>query len=85
MQCNEIRNGRRGESRLQFSGRIQYTNSGIIKLPERKEKVCVVCSRKDGGPVKRSRTICVIHTYICEKGLHGNCLSEHLKYCKSFF
>lgn len=46
---------------------------GIRKLPGRREKVCVVCSRRDGVPVRRSRTIC-IH---CCKGLHGVCISEH--------
>ncbi|KAI4483421.1 hypothetical protein M0802_013414 [Mischocyttarus mexicanus] len=38
------------------------TRPGIRKLPGRREKVCVVCNREDGGPVRRSRTIC-IHCY----------------------
>ncbi|PNF19106.1 hypothetical protein B7P43_G09791 [Cryptotermes secundus] len=46
---------------------------GIRRLAGRKERVCVVCSRKNGGPVHRSRTICIR----CEKGLHGLCMSQH--------
>lgn len=46
---------------------------GVRKLPERLERVCVVCSRKDGGPKRKSRTIC----NRCNKGLHGVCISSH--------
>ena len=47
---------------------------GIRKLPGRREKVRVVGSRKDGGPVHRSRTIC----FKCEKGVDGICVSQHI-------
>ncbi|CAK9816228.1 hypothetical protein ANTPLA_LOCUS8929 [Anthophora plagiata] len=60
------------ESSLGHTSR-DSTVPGIRKLPGRKEKVCVVCSRVDGGPVRRSRTIC----NHCNKGLHGVCMSMH--------
>ncbi|XP_046417424.1 piggyBac transposable element-derived protein 4-like [Neodiprion fabricii] len=46
---------------------------GVRKLPEKLERVCVVCSRKDGGPKRKSRTVC----NKCNKGLHGVCISSH--------
>lgn len=46
---------------------------GVQKLPGKLERVCVVCSRKDGGPKRKSRTIC----NRCNKGLHGVCISSH--------
>ncbi|KAI4474704.1 hypothetical protein M0802_015485 [Mischocyttarus mexicanus] len=60
------------ESLLGHTSR-ESTVPGIHKLPGRREKVCVVCSRVDGGPVRRSRTIC----NKCNKGLHGICISKH--------
>ncbi|CAK9832764.1 PiggyBac transposable element-derived protein 4 [Anthophora retusa] len=46
---------------------------GVRKLPGKLERVCVVCSRKNGGPKRKSRTIC----NRCNKGLHGVCISSH--------
>ncbi|XP_026667264.1 piggyBac transposable element-derived protein 4-like isoform X1 [Ceratina calcarata] len=60
------------ESSLGHTSR-DSTVPGIRKLPGRREKVCVVCSRVDGGPVRRLRTIC----NNCNKGLHGICISKH--------
>ncbi|CAK9832660.1 PiggyBac transposable element-derived protein 4 [Anthophora retusa] len=60
------------ESSLSHTSR-DSTVPGIRKLPGRREKVCVVCSRVDGGPVRRLRTIC----NHCNKGLHGVCISKH--------
>ncbi|KAL2731790.1 piggyBac transposable element-derived protein 4-like [Vespula squamosa] len=40
---------------------------GVQKLPGRLERVCVVCSRKDGRPKRKSRTICDRWN----KGFHG--------------
>ncbi|XP_043488988.1 piggyBac transposable element-derived protein 4-like [Polistes fuscatus] len=45
------------ESLLDHTSR-ESTVPGIHKLPGRREKACVVCSRVDGGPVRRSRKIC---------------------------
>lgn len=46
---------------------------GLEKLPGRNLRRCIVCSNKDGGPVKRSNLICSK----CKKGLHGLCIGQH--------
>jgi hypothetical protein len=51
----------------------QNIQAGVRRLPEHKEKECTVCSRKDGNPRKRSRTVCVV----CGKGLHLACGRYH--------
>lgn len=49
----------------------QSISFGIRKLPEKKERICSVCSTKDQR--RRSRTVCVR----CNKGLHHDCLQRH--------
>ncbi|CAD1480998.1 unnamed protein product, partial [Heterotrigona itama] len=46
---------------------------GLMKLPGRNLRQCVVCSNKDNG-IKRSNLICVQ----CKKGIHPLCLDKHI-------
>ena len=46
---------------------------GLMKLPGRNLRQCVVCSNKDNG-IKRSNLICVQ----CKKGIHPLCLDKHV-------
>ncbi|KAI4504460.1 hypothetical protein M0802_000010 [Mischocyttarus mexicanus] len=49
------------------------TDPGIRKLPEKRRKVCVVCSKADDESVQKSRTVC----NHCNNGLHDVCISKH--------
>ena len=46
---------------------------GLMKLPGRNLRQCVVCSNKDNG-IKRSNLICVQ----CKRGIHPLCLDKHV-------
>lgn len=46
--------------------------NGLIKLAEKKESRCCVCTSE--GKRRRSKTACSK----CNKGLHGECFSKHV-------
>ncbi|XP_046676117.1 longitudinals lacking protein, isoforms H/M/V-like isoform X6 [Homalodisca vitripennis] len=46
---------------------------GIEKLPEKKQRICCVCSKMSRDKRRRSRTVCVR----CKKGVHGICFVKH--------
>lgn len=51
----------------------ENVQAGVRKLPGRKEKECIICSRKHGNPRRRSRTVCSV----CSEGLHLCCAARH--------
>lgn len=52
----------------------EKTFFGLVKLPQRNLRQCVVCSTKNA--IKRSHLICVQ----CKKGIHPICFDKHRCY-----
>jgi len=52
---------------------VENIQAGVRQLSDKREKDCVVCSRKNGNGRKRSRTECVV----CKRGLHLICEKRH--------
>ncbi|OAD53250.1 hypothetical protein WN48_10604 [Eufriesea mexicana] len=53
---------------------VKEKKFGLVKLPQRNLRQCVVCSTKNA--IKRSHLICVQ----CKKGVHPTCFDKHRCY-----